>query len=252
MTKRNFLLFLFIFSTLVISSSSFNPININITNKNNLPNTLLKKGYVSMSIILETTLNNLISSSPKNTTNFTIFCPSEKAFLKIFPKYQGPPKRLIQYHIVPLELNKNILETFFHRGSKLKTLLLDHSIVVTTLPKLGNISINNVDIIEWDVYNDGHVIVHGIDEFFDPMLEILIYHGRKIGSSFNMEKKIENKTYGFTFRDFTSFWIKHPQLIARLIWLHIEVGFIIVCLCVIYRLVCFGGQGLRTMISRFN
>lgn len=196
-----------------------------------------------MSIILENTLNNLICSSTNNTTNFTIFCPTEKAFLKIFPKYQDPPYRLIQYHIVPLELNKNILETFFLRGSKLKTLLIDHSIVVTTLPRLEKISINNVDIVEWDIYNDGRVIVHGIDEFFDPSLETLFFYGRDIGSSSNVEKKIE-ETYGFTFRDFVDYWLKHPQLIAQLIWLHMVVGFIIVSLCYIYRLLCFEGRRL--------
>ncbi|KAL3331734.1 hypothetical protein AABB24_032376, partial [Solanum stoloniferum] len=199
MAKNRFLLLFFIFSlsfsTLIISSSSYNPTNINIINpKNNLPNTLLKKGYVSMSIILENTLNNFISSSP-NTTNFTIFCPTEKAFLKIFPKYQDPPNRLIQYHIVPLGLNKNVLETFFHRGSKLKTLLLDHSIVVTKLPRSEKVSINNVDIAEWDVYNDGRVIVHGIEEFFDPALETLLFYGHNIGSSSGVEKKTEQKTY---------------------------------------------------------
>ncbi|XP_060171513.1 uncharacterized protein LOC132602754 [Lycium barbarum] len=186
-----------------------------------------------MSIILENTINRLISSSP-NTTNFTIFCPTERAFLNIFPKYQDPPYRLIQYHVVPLKLNKNILETYYPRRSKLKTLLPDHNIITTTLPYFEIVSINNVDIAEWDVYNDGRVIVHGVDEFFDPALEILFYpNNRDVDSSSGMEKKIEEMRYGFTFGDYVDYWIKNPQLMVQLIWLILEVGCLIIGLCYI-------------------
>ncbi|XP_070044829.1 uncharacterized protein [Nicotiana tomentosiformis] len=186
-----------------------------------------------MSIILENTLNRLISSSP-NTTTFTIFCPTEKAFLNIFPKYPGPPYRLIQYQVVPLKLNKENLEFSRHKNSnKLKTLLPGHHIIITTLSHDENVSINDVNVVEWDVYNNGCVIVYGVDEFFDPALKILVYPNRDIDSSSNVEKSIEKKKYGFKFEDYVEYWFKNPEYIFQLTLLLMEVGVAIVFICYI-------------------
>lgn len=93
-----------------------------------------------------------------------------------------------------------------------------------------------------DVYDDGRVIVHGVDEFFDPALETLFFYERNIDSS----RSDVDKTYGFTYRDFIDYWLKHPYSIAQLSWLHMEVGFVIAWICYIYkyRFVCFKGREL--------
>ncbi|KAH7511282.1 hypothetical protein FEM48_ZijujUnG0028300 [Ziziphus jujuba var. spinosa] len=62
-----------------------------------------------------------------------------------------------------------------HHGSKVDTLLLDHPLVVTTLPTEEYTSLNGVTVTEWNIYNDGGLIVHGVDKFFDPTFQTLIY-----------------------------------------------------------------------------
>ncbi|KAG5563821.1 hypothetical protein RHGRI_000126 [Rhododendron griersonianum] len=65
---------------------------------------LSHKGYIAMSIILQGTLSSLLPfESTLNTTTFTIFCPPDKAFFT--PKYPQPPLTLIQYHVVPSNLD---------------------------------------------------------------------------------------------------------------------------------------------------
>lgn len=52
----------------------------------------------------------------------------------------------------------------------MNTLLRSHSLVKSTVPKVGGmISINNVKII----YNNANVTVHGIESFLDPAFPIL-------------------------------------------------------------------------------
>ncbi|THF95669.1 hypothetical protein TEA_002716 [Camellia sinensis var. sinensis] len=56
------------------------------------------------------------------------------------------------------------------------TLLPHHPLVVTTTPHHSDrASINGVKVTDWDVYNNGHVIVHGVEDFFDPAFQTLLY-----------------------------------------------------------------------------
>ncbi|KAF7153150.1 hypothetical protein RHSIM_Rhsim01G0019500 [Rhododendron simsii] len=140
-----------------------------------ISSSLSDKGYIAMSIILQGTLSSLLLpfENTLNTTTFTIFCPPDKAFFT--PKYPQPPWTLIQYHIVPSNLDRESLESSLRFESKIDTLLPGHPLVVTTAPHSGRASINDVKVTEWDMYNDGHVIVHGVEDFFDPAFQTLLY-----------------------------------------------------------------------------
>ncbi|CAN6582783.1 unnamed protein product [Malus baccata var. baccata] len=69
------------------------------------------------------------------------------------------------------------MEATFRHGSKLDTLLPRHPLVVTSLATGigGYTSLNQVKVTEWDVYNDGRLIVHGVEDFFDPAFQTLRY-----------------------------------------------------------------------------
>ncbi|KAH7860825.1 hypothetical protein Vadar_018437 [Vaccinium darrowii] len=136
-----------------------------------ISNALSDKGYIAMSIILHHTLSSLLSS--ENTTAFTVFCPPDKAVFA--PKYPQPPLTLIKYHIVPSILDRESLESSLSNESKIDTLVPGHPLVVTTTPHSHNVSINDVKVTDWDIYNDGRVIVHGVEDFFDPPSETLLY-----------------------------------------------------------------------------
>ncbi|KAH7546827.1 hypothetical protein FEM48_Zijuj01G0242300 [Ziziphus jujuba var. spinosa] len=106
-------------------------------------------------------------------STLTVFCPPDHAFFS--SKYPQPPLTLLQYHVVPLKLDIEALKSIPH-GSKMDTLLLGHPLVVTTLPIGGEYpSLNGVKVTEWNVYEDGGLIVHGVENFFDPAFQTLIY-----------------------------------------------------------------------------
>ncbi|KAA8535439.1 hypothetical protein F0562_030442 [Nyssa sinensis] len=134
---------------------------------------LSSKGYVAMALVLDKTLKTLVPAEPIHNTTVTIFCPSDKAFFSL--KYPQPPLTLLQYHVVPVKLDREDLASSLAFESKIDTLLPGHPLVITTIPGSKHASINNVKITAWNIYNDGHVIVHGIDDFFDPAFQILIY-----------------------------------------------------------------------------
>ncbi|KAF7153016.1 hypothetical protein RHSIM_Rhsim01G0018500 [Rhododendron simsii] len=62
-----------------------------------------------------------------------------------------------------------------HFASSIDTPLPGHPVVVTTAPHSGHASINGIKVTEWDMYNDGCVIVHGVEDFFDPAFQTLLY-----------------------------------------------------------------------------
>ncbi|TQD70320.1 hypothetical protein C1H46_044148 [Malus baccata] len=74
-------------------------------------------------------------------------------------------------------MDKDSVEASFDHGSKVDTLLPGRPLVLTSLPTGtgGYASLNLVKVTEWDVYNDGRLIVHGIENFFDPAFQTLRY-----------------------------------------------------------------------------
>ncbi|KAK2985828.1 hypothetical protein RJ640_018694 [Escallonia rubra] len=135
-----------------------------------LLNALTLKGYSAMSLVLWQTLEEAsIPYAVNPNTTFTIFCPPDEAFFAL--KYTHPPVTLLQYHAVPLKLDKKSIELSFQLGSKLDTLLPGHPLLVTRPPNGGHVFINEVRIMEWDVYRDNRFIIHGVEDFFDPALQ---------------------------------------------------------------------------------
>ncbi|KAB2607300.1 fasciclin-like arabinogalactan protein 20 [Pyrus ussuriensis x Pyrus communis] len=131
---------------------------------------LSDKGYHAMSL----TLDRILEAINPNST-ITLFCPQDKAFFN--SKYPQPPLTLLKYHAVPFKMNKDSMEASFRHGSKVDTLLPGHPLVVTSLPAgtHGYASLNLVKVTEWDLYNNGRLIVHGVEDFFDPAFQTLRY-----------------------------------------------------------------------------
>ncbi|KAK9130270.1 hypothetical protein Sjap_010757 [Stephania japonica] len=99
-----------------------------------------------------------------NKSTITIFSSTDDAFLA--SHFTQPPMSLLEYHVVPRKVEEEDLESLIPAGFKLDTLLYGHSLHVTSSRNTS--SLNDVKIKEWDVYNDGHVLVRGVNEFFNP------------------------------------------------------------------------------------
>ncbi|KAK9098020.1 hypothetical protein Syun_025065 [Stephania yunnanensis] len=140
----------------------------------NVTQVLFNAGYKSMSLALASSLPTLLARVDLNKTTVTIFCPTDFAFgdQDYFVPPAQPPLWLIEYHVVPRKVEKVDLESssIFPIGSKLDT-LLGHSLVITTSRYIAT-SLNQVQIKEWDMYNDGRVVVHGIEKFLNPYYKI--------------------------------------------------------------------------------
>ncbi|KAH7842632.1 hypothetical protein Vadar_007532 [Vaccinium darrowii] len=95
-----------------------------------------------MLMMLQETLPSLV---PSENTSVTIFCPTDEAFANL-KYYTQPPLTLLQYHIVPMMLDRD-----------------------------QSASLNGVEITDWEIYNDGEVLIHGIKDFFDPAVQIFLY-----------------------------------------------------------------------------
>ncbi|CAB4266913.1 unnamed protein product [Prunus armeniaca] len=171
-----FLLLLLSSSLFVISTSQA----VEQTHQPKPSAVLSDKGYHAMSLtldmILESVMMPAIQSVNHTNTTFTLFCPRDQAFFN--SKYPQPPLTLLKYHVVPFKFDRDTIEAFVGHGSNVRTLLPGHPLVVTSLPtRTGRsyASINRVKITEWDVYNNGRLIVHGVDDFFDPAFQTLLY-----------------------------------------------------------------------------
>ncbi|KAH7546714.1 hypothetical protein FEM48_Zijuj01G0230900 [Ziziphus jujuba var. spinosa] len=131
------------------------------------------KGYHAMSMIFDVFFKiHDVSKWLSGNSTLTVFCPPDSAFFS--SKYPQPPLTLLQYHVVPLKLDIGALASLPH-GSKIDTLLLGHPLVVTILQNDEYVSLNGVKVTEWNLYNEGGLIIHGVDNFFDPAFETLIY-----------------------------------------------------------------------------
>ncbi|KAH7842410.1 hypothetical protein Vadar_005003 [Vaccinium darrowii] len=138
---------------------------------NEIAEVLVNKGYTFMSMILEETLTSLV---PFENTSVTIFCPTDEAFANL-KYYTQPPLTLLQYHIVPMMLDRESLVSTLPFESKVDTLLKGHPLVLTRNHNTQNASLNGVEITDWEIYDDGEVLIHGVKDFFDPAVQILLY-----------------------------------------------------------------------------
>ncbi|KAK9155301.1 hypothetical protein Sjap_002781 [Stephania japonica] len=149
-------------------------------------------GYETMSQRLEMVLPTLFSQvllrgiNHSSSPALTIFCPTDGAFAS--SKYPQPPITLLQYHAVPMKLKVNNLQSSgkaaISTGSKIDSLLNGHPIVVTTSPApkkrssrrpAPDVFVNGIEVRHWDVYNDGFIVVHGVDDVLDPAYQTIWY-----------------------------------------------------------------------------
>ncbi|KAH7546896.1 hypothetical protein FEM48_Zijuj01G0249400 [Ziziphus jujuba var. spinosa] len=159
--------------------------------------TLSDRGYHVASMIFQVFLNDvnlsrLLSGNSTTTltvsqllsgnSNLTVFAPRDDAFF--YSKYpQAPPLNLLRYHVVPRKLEGQALQYLRRESSRrfrakifmFDTLLQGHRLVVTTILSAESASLNGVTVTETNLYNNGGLIVHGVDNFFDPAFEKQIY-----------------------------------------------------------------------------
>ncbi|XP_028126935.1 uncharacterized protein LOC114323526 [Camellia sinensis] len=137
------LVFLSILSQPIISTAAKTNHHDHGLNVGMISSALANKGYIAMSLILEQTLPTLIP---------------------------------FEYHVALLKLDTKALQLSLPYESKVDTLLSHHPLVVTTTRHHSDCtSINGVKVTDWDIYNDGHVIVHGVEDFIDPAFQTLLY-----------------------------------------------------------------------------
>ncbi|KAK4260724.1 hypothetical protein QN277_003802 [Acacia crassicarpa] len=120
---------------------------------------LFDSGFISMALTMEVAAKTLLLQSP----SLTIFAPSDSAF----GKSGQPSLDLIRFHVSPMPLPMQSLR-LLPSGAKIPTLLDKNSLVVTTPPSDRRISLNNVRVNISPIYDDGFIVIYGIDKFFDP------------------------------------------------------------------------------------
>ncbi|XP_031286823.1 putative fasciclin-like arabinogalactan protein 20 [Pistacia vera] len=133
------------------------------TDLSNALEILSNSGYLSMALTLQFTSKTLNLDSKI----ITIFAPSDLAFVQ-----SGRLSLLqLQYHISPAQLFQDTLKTLPF-GSRIPTLLLNHSLIVTTADYNAPFSINGISIDESPVYDEGFLVIYGMDAFFDTSFNI--------------------------------------------------------------------------------
>ncbi|KAK6931012.1 FAS1 domain [Dillenia turbinata] len=102
-------------------------------------------------------------------SSYTLFSPSDDAF----SQSGQPPLSLLQLHFSPLAFPYETLRSLPF-GAKIPTLNINHTLTVTSFSSAiyRQISINNVLINGSPVFDDGSLIVYGIEKFFDPTFQI--------------------------------------------------------------------------------
>ncbi|KAJ6689600.1 hypothetical protein OIU85_005960 [Salix viminalis] len=119
--------------------------------------TLSNSGYLSMSLTLPLVSNSLLPHTP----SLTIFSPCDTAFTQS----GQPPLSILRLHFSPLSFRLNSLESL-SLGAKIPTLFPNHSLTITSTG--DDISLNGVKIRDSPVYDDGSLVILGVDRFFDP------------------------------------------------------------------------------------
>ena len=178
-------LLLFSLTLLSLSSSSSSTLTYSGT-FSNAAKTLLDSDYLSMALTLELVSNTLNLDSP----TATIFAPSDPAFV-----HSGQlPLLLVQYHILPIRLSAEAMKALTS-GTSIPTLLPNCSLIVTASHSDGKVSINNVMIDVKAVYDDGSVIIYGIDKFLNSSFQIapdLPIPGPTIPTERNSSSEVES------------------------------------------------------------
>nr|XP_043620577.1 putative fasciclin-like arabinogalactan protein 20 [Erigeron canadensis] len=125
----------------------------------NAVETLSNSGYIAMSLTLTAVSDGLLS----HHNAATIFSPPDIAFAD----YGQPSLPLLSVHISPMVFSLSTLRSLPF-GTKIPT--VDESIFLTVTTSSPNdvVSINDVRIIGSSIFDDGSLIVYGIENFLDP------------------------------------------------------------------------------------
>ncbi|KAG8382794.1 hypothetical protein BUALT_Bualt05G0114300 [Buddleja alternifolia] len=123
--------------------------------------TLENSGYTAMSLTLKLIAPTLPLPSATTITAVTIFAPPNAAF-----SASGQPSLAhLLLHFSPLSLSPSSLSSLPFSSTIPSLSPSKHLTVTSSDPKI--ISINNVKVSEYPIYDDGFVIVYAIDNFFD-------------------------------------------------------------------------------------
>ncbi|XWS69299.1 hypothetical protein CRYUN_Cryun04dG0167000 [Craigia yunnanensis] len=111
-----------------------------------------------MALTLDLLSKILLLQSP----SLTIFSPTNPAFLK----HGQPPLSLLQFHLSSLPpILRNPPPCLHHPHSP-----PNHSFILTSSSSDDYLSLNGVRIDGSPIFNDGSLIIFGIQEFFDPRI----------------------------------------------------------------------------------
>ncbi|KAF7808783.1 putative fasciclin-like arabinogalactan protein 20 [Senna tora] len=146
--------FFFFLSLILLSLSSSLPSSLIL----DAAEILSSSGYQTMALNLELASQTLHPLTP----SLTIFAPSDLAFKKI----DHLPLSLLQYHLLPHAFSLQSLSSLPF-GAKIATLLPGQPLTVTKSHSDGSVSANNVTIEGPPVFDDGNLVIFGIEKLFD-------------------------------------------------------------------------------------
>ncbi|KAK1390041.1 putative fasciclin-like arabinogalactan protein 20 [Heracleum sosnowskyi] len=125
----------------------------------NAVDTLSNSGYIAMSLTLQLTSNTLLTPQRRSAT---VFSPPDAAFSS-----SGQPSiAVLQLHFVPVAFTIDGLKSLPY-GTKIPTFSSAHSLTVTTADNSENVSLNNVNVTGSPIYDDGALVIFGVERFFD-------------------------------------------------------------------------------------
>ncbi|KGN51507.1 putative fasciclin-like arabinogalactan protein 20 [Cucumis sativus] len=122
---------------------------------------LKDSGFFSMSLILDLASRSFLH----HFSSLTIFAPPDSAF----SRSGQPPLSLLQYHLLPHAFSAESLRSL-PLNAKISTMLPSRFLTVTN--DETRISLNNVTVDSPPVYDDGSLIIFGIEKLFNPFFDI--------------------------------------------------------------------------------
>ncbi|GJR83782.1 putative fasciclin-like arabinogalactan protein 20 [Tanacetum coccineum] len=147
------ILIIIIFTILTTTTTALPPETLT-----NAADTLSNSGYVAMSLTLTLVSDVLLS----HHTSATIFTPPDSSFAD----FGQPSLSLLSLHFSPLAFSQSSLRSLPY-GTKIPTVAANTYLTVTT-PSLDSlVSINDVRIVGSPIFDDGSLIIFGIEKFFD-------------------------------------------------------------------------------------
>nr|XP_043618516.1 putative fasciclin-like arabinogalactan protein 20 [Erigeron canadensis] len=121
--------------------------------------TLSNSGYNAMSL----TLSAISDGSLSHHNAATIFSPPDHAFAD----YGQLSLSLLQIHISPMAFSLSSIRSLPF-GTKIPTVDESTFLIVTSSSSNDVVSINDVRITGFPIFDDGSLIVYGIESFLDP------------------------------------------------------------------------------------